>query len=849
MRKELQYGLYMDNTVQMIDEKEQGFPIQSRIIQFIAIIIGTWGFIGSLMEGMNIPASFLQVNLAILISAGLTFALYLIPNYDAVKLFFGVLFYGLFLYSRLPALQNGFYIVENRVIERIEAYYDITLIRYIADYTTIDKDTTLLVIMIVLPVTLLLSLAVLRNHFAGIMGILLFLPISVSLALGLIPSERYLIAILMVVLYLARSSFHHHNIKRDQRILLHRINSQAAFWLSAICLLLILLLKLFISEGDYENVTQIEETKKEIQDKLFNLSWEDINGEIKELQLLPGKTASGGLKGGELGKVDKVEYENEEQLRIIAPYRAIANGVYLKGYVGSVYTGESWEEHSEDSYQAYLELIKKLPLEVFSPINQVSHLMKNQIGKSFGQELSNFHTGEMTVEYATANRKYMYAPYFTDFTVEENITYEQDLYAAPINRRKSYTFQYYYSTTPMGISFNILPFMYFYYDIPMDEDYFKKEILYRNFVYKTYTQLPEVGLEQLRQELEPIKQQLARASINEKIRYIKNYLTSNTKYSLSPGTLPKDKDFVEYFLFENKQGYCAHYASAAALMLRMLGVPTRYAEGYAVDTADLRLNVIHDVKSDSTSDMEQIQVSVKDNNAHAWVEVYIDECGWFPVDFTPGSEIGYSSLEEFLAGDQEPEPTPTPTATPTPTPEPTKAPQMTEEDKKTPEEKKPEVPKENTSGKSDDVTTAQQQKQTDHFFLLLVLLIIAAIFLCISLLYLRKNRRYANTRDYNKRAIYLYVQMEQILNVTHRLKKQGLILEEAEEYIKDCCPYIDETVFTSCMETVRRARFGKNSITKKELKELEGFCMQLRDQVEKELPIGRRIYLRLLLTI
>ena len=68
----------------------------------------------------------------------------------------------------------------------------------------------------------------------------------------------------------------------------------------------------------------------------------------------------------------------------------------------------------------------------------------------------------------------------------------------------------------------------------------------------------------------------------KRINYVKSYLERHTDYSLSPGKLPRGKDFIEYFLYENKRGYCAHYASAATMIFRAMGIPARYVEGYAV---------------------------------------------------------------------------------------------------------------------------------------------------------------------------------------------------------------------------------------------------------------------------
>jgi transglutaminase-like putative cysteine protease len=82
------------------------------------------------------------------------------------------------------------------------------------------------------------------------------------------------------------------------------------------------------------------------------------------------------------------------------------------------------------------------------------------------------------------------------------------------------------------------------------------------------------------------------------------------------GGTPALVDFVN----ETKRGYCQHYAGAMALMLRLLGVPSRVAVGFTSGT----------YKNDSN------EWVVQDTNAHAWVEVWFPDVGWIPFDPTPG---------------------------------------------------------------------------------------------------------------------------------------------------------------------------------------------------------------------
>jgi len=85
----------------------------------------------------------------------------------------------------------------------------------------------------------------------------------------------------------------------------------------------------------------------------------------------------------------------------------------------------------------------------------------------------------------------------------------------------------------------------------------------------------------------------------------------------TPAMPENESDFASWFLTEGR-GYCVHFATAGALLLRMQGIPARYVTGY---TVWLNANG---------------QGEALDSDAHAWVEVYIDGYGWYPVEMTPG---------------------------------------------------------------------------------------------------------------------------------------------------------------------------------------------------------------------
>ncbi len=123
----------------------------------------------------------------------------------------------------------------------------------------------------------------------------------------------------------------------------------------------------------------------------------------------------------------------------------------------------------------------------------------------------------------------------------------------------------------------------------------------------------------------------------DKAKAIERYLRS-IEYSEDIPAPPRDRDAVDWFLFELQKGYCDYYASAMAVMLRAVGVPTRIASGYARGEYD-----------EETSTW-----TVRESDAHTWPEVYFPGYGWIPFEPTP-SEPPLERRESppTTAGDEE----------------------------------------------------------------------------------------------------------------------------------------------------------------------------------------------------
>ncbi|MBC8104488.1 MAG: transglutaminase domain-containing protein [Cytophagales bacterium] len=126
--------------------------------------------------------------------------------------------------------------------------------------------------------------------------------------------------------------------------------------------------------------------------------------------------------------------------------------------------------------------------------------------------------------------------------------------------------------------------------------------------------------------IDPKVRQLARAALGgsktpaEKIEAVTGYLMNHHQYSLTVDPGPGDP--VSNFLLSSppKDAHCEYFAASAALMLRCVGVPTRYVTGYyAHEGGGVNITI------------------VRQRDAHAWTEAWINGTGWVTVDATPGS--------------------------------------------------------------------------------------------------------------------------------------------------------------------------------------------------------------------
>ncbi|WP_081754427.1 transglutaminase TgpA family protein [Lactiplantibacillus fabifermentans] len=142
---------------------------------------------------------------------------------------------------------------------------------------------------------------------------------------------------------------------------------------------------------------------------------------------------------------------------------------------------------------------------------------------------------------------------------------------------------------------------------------------------ETYTQLPE----DLPKRITTLSKKIIKGQTTEygKVRALVAYLKTSNKYvytKIDTPTTPSNRDYVDYFLFTTKRGYCDNFSTALVVMLRSVGIPARWAQGFSGGT-----------RGSQTSD-GRYHYSILNSDAHSWAEVYFAGIGWVPFDPTPG---------------------------------------------------------------------------------------------------------------------------------------------------------------------------------------------------------------------
>ncbi len=480
-----------------------------------------------------------------------------------------------------------------------------------------EKHTAAFIILSVLIIYTLACYLFIRCD-AGLYSLsLLIAPTIPVFAIGLEPHPLAFTALVSSAAGLIVLEFTASNTVHSQQFAKYGLQCAAAA--SAVSALCVGIVFGFAKITDYERPQALNDVFDKA-DTYINSG--ELKNNIRETfsQLTGDFYVYGAINHGKLDEFGKIRFEFTDVLQVTMPRSA--DTVYLRGFVGSVYTGRSWEELPAGKLRELEEITGNFSTDGLSPLLLDSYNLKNAPAI-----LPNY---SFKVKNIAANPDYLYMPYnlvpesVSRYTIVDNSYFKGT------------------STTYFGQVYD--PDSYHGYQnlfrkrwsIP--SSLIEDEAAYRNFVYENYLELPdtfspsEIFTQNYYEYITAEEIQTGKSTLDEmtvfsrKLYYIKDWLRDNCTYSLTTEPLPKGKDFVNHFL-EYKEGSCSHFATTAVLMCRYSGIPARYVEGYVITPHDIDKSIPVGAT---------VTVDVEDTHGHAWVEVYIDGYGWYPMEFTSG---------------------------------------------------------------------------------------------------------------------------------------------------------------------------------------------------------------------
>lgn len=365
---------------------------------------------------------------------------------------------------------------------------------------------------------------------------------------------------------------------------------------------------------------------KQIQKDLID------NFSISELIQSIGDNLWNKNKNGEIISNMALSFKNVPVFKMYAD-RMPKDTMYIKGFYGAQYVGGRWLNDGDDFEKA----VKEAGFDVEEVKENISLMGKKGIENYYASLSSKeLYPVKVTLEYLKKNNKVAYVPYFAD--VYSGIDIEGGVY---YKKEKELTrISYLVNQEKLDYEdYSNMPFVEF------KEDW---EKWYEEYVCDNYLSVPggmegildiahELKFKNNLQTMEGVPGENTLRARAAKV--VAEWMAKNMNYTLEPPTLPRNAEPIEYFVSVSREGYCMHYASAATLILREMGVPARYVSGYYVDESDFKI-----------ADDDYMGI-VKDNAAHAWVEIYLDRFGWVPLEVTTTFYDGRNPNGE-LSGDE-----------------------------------------------------------------------------------------------------------------------------------------------------------------------------------------------------
>lgn len=288
------------------------------------------------------------------------------------------------------------------------------------------------------------------------------------------------------------------------------------------------------------------------------------------------------------------------------PLFSIATGEesYWRVATKSIYTGKGWEAANKGFYQN-LNLDKQPQPDLYLPgttTKKVKATVKLAKGRSFSQLV---YGGELTRVNKPNNVK---------------LRMDQNTEEIKLLRNGNQTSLSSYSMVFLEPEFTVKQL-----EKPGDEPQWVKD---------NYLDLPYSLPDKVRKLTEKITAHAKNRY--QQVKAVENYLHSS-RFTYATKNIPvpgKNQDYVAQFLFDSHRGYCNNFSTSMAVMLRTIGIPTRWVKGFSPGQYQKTLN------------NGQSVYQITNANAHSWVEVYFPDAGWVPFEPTKGFSGDFNIVQQ-----------------------------------------------------------------------------------------------------------------------------------------------------------------------------------------------------------
>lgn len=622
-------------------ERSTGLPYQpnvsrqnsSRITKILmnAVLVfsGVYGTLLFYTSSFEIHFNELIVGVVILLLSLYTAFLYysnLVKNIGYIILF--IAFVGMVLLFR-TYVNSGFAAIYNITYDGIDKVYSLPSIRHTAEQIKNRYESITICLCFLGTVGAILLNTGISSSMSLWRSLLATFPI-IAIALYFDQTPSIISVFLLIIFYVTLIVLKHdYSIASSIPFLKNKKNRRKIIcpsdgkWMGQMMLtlflvltILYLLFSLILPRRSFHVPQKWSAYKEQIDDRLRTFMIVGFSG------LMNRYDAKGGVNGGRLGGIASIRPTFETDLRVrFAPYDL--NTVYLKSFTGTDYQYDHWETTQERTDTSD----KFSTLSNFTYNEYICNSKSDNYKLLFENGKDSVIKGKMEIENVNANVNFPYLPYYSYVTNSDTKQCTSDgivVGNSPIGKTDTLTFYKAFNENPNIIDFS----SWGYLNVPRS--------LYsplKNFCNEI--------------ELNGTDEQI--------IQQVIDYFKENYPYSTSPGATPMNKDFVNYFLFENKKGYCAHFASAATLLFRTMDIPARYVEGYVIPyetviDSNLVDGELYEDWIEGNTPLGKtavIEAEVTDAMAHSWVEVCLPNGSWVPVEVTPSSFLSQSGYSDF----------------------------------------------------------------------------------------------------------------------------------------------------------------------------------------------------------